>query len=108
MADITFFTEPLGDSSDLVDVGDEQLPGAFPRFFGMSLIFGRPCRVVACDPVLVRVETGRKRHQGRTTEGSWDIPTLEKRTLRRELIEMRRLNVGVPHEAVISVAVIVG
>ena len=74
----------------------------------MSSILGCSRWVVACDLVLVRVETGRKRHQSRTTEGSGDVSTLKKRTLGSELIEMRRLDVRVPHEAVVGITVIVG
>ena len=53
------------------------------------------------------IETRRQRHQRRPAKSGRHVAATEKSTFRSELVEVRGLNVLVPHEAVIGVALIV-
>ena len=73
----------------------------------MSLVFRSVRRVVAGDLVLVGIQTGEKSCEGRAAQGGRDVSATEQGAFRSQLVEVRGLDMGMPHETVIGVALIV-
>ena len=107
VADITFLSKPLRQCSGFVDMRDEQFAGVLARLFCVSCILWRVGRIVAGGLVLVRIESRGNGHKSRATQGSRYVAALEEGALRGQLVQMRRLDVGMPHEAVVGVALVV-
>ena len=63
--------------------------------------------VVGEHTVLVGVQAGRDRGQGRTAERTGHVPAREHQAARRERIQVRGLEDRMPEEAVVAVALIV-
>ena len=89
-------------------VRNDEFPGILPGPLGMSLVFWSIRRVVARDLVLVGIQAGEKSREGRTAQGSRDVPATEQGAFRGQLVKVRGLDVVMPHESVIGVALIIG
>ena len=108
VTDVTLLCQPPGKRSGLVDVGDEKFPDVFARFLGVGLVGGRVGRVVSGRLVLMRIETSDQRHQSGPAQGGRDIAASEHRAFLRELVEMRRFDLRMPHETIVGVALVIG
>ena len=64
-------------------------------------------RVVAHDPVLVRIPAGDDRGEARATEAARHVAAREHEALAGEPIEVRRAQVRVPHERVVAPVLVV-
>jgi hypothetical protein len=97
----------MRESAMFIYVRNDEFPGILPGPLGMSLVFWSIRRVVARDLVLVGIQAGEKSREGRTAQGGRDVPPTEQGAFRSQLVEVRGLDVGMPHEAVIGVDLVV-
>jgi hypothetical protein len=65
-------------------------------------------RIVPCNAMTVRKLTGQNRCERRTTQAIGNVPTGVNEGLTGQLIKMRCLDRGVPHEGVVPPALVVG
>ena len=102
VADVALLGEQFRQRRGLVDVRDHLLPLA------QELLAPGQRRVVGRDLVLVRVQPGDHRRQARPAQARRHVAALERQTLIREFVDVRRLDVRVAHERVIVPGLVVG
>ena len=73
----------------------------------VTAVVRTPGDIVAGDTVLVWKESGHQRGERRTANRRRDVSAIEEKAAACELVQMRRLNVGVTHEAVVAPRLIV-
>lgn len=64
-------------------------------------------RIVSADPHFVRVEAGGEAGEGGATEWSGDVTAFVEKTRSSEFVEVRRLDLLVPHEAIVGPPLII-
>ena len=66
-----------------------------------------PVHIIAGNPVLERVKPGRNRSERRTAQGGGHVAAFKQQAASGELVQSRRQDVRVPHEAVVGPCLIV-
>lgn len=108
VAEVAFFAEHLRDGGVPIDMGNQRLAERVV-FDRLLLRIGQGRRgVVPAGQVLVDIESGGQRHQGRAAQGGGHVAALEDGAARGEGVEMRRLDEFVPHKAVVGPRLVVG
>ena len=109
-AQVTFLLQESRQRRRLLEQRDHLLPLLQVTSVFVRLRRGhsfRERRVVRGDLVLMRIEAGDHRREARPAQTARHVAAFEEQPFRRELVEMRRLDVLVAHEAVVGPALIV-
>jgi hypothetical protein len=91
-----------------VYVRNHELSWVLARSIGVSLVFRGVRWSVSGDLVLVGIQAGEQSREGWAAQSSRHIPPTEQGAFRGQLVKVRGLDVIMPHEAVIGVALIIG
>ena len=105
VTEVSLFAEQLGQGFEAVEVGNELGPLVVVKL-ALDVAFGRG--IITRDAVLVGVLPVDQGDERRPAQGGGNIPAFEKNALLGKLVQMRGLDLGMPHESVIGPCLIIG